>query len=246
MHSKFLWRTLMNVTIIFVFLPVNIQARAYSGFINDAVGPAQASQTETGVPASVSIAQAILESGWGDHHIGNANNYFGIKCQTGQNGTLYFGTIATGCVSVDTQEWDGSKYITIKSNFRTYANMTDSFRDHGHFFLDNPRYSVALKYTNDPKQFAIEIQKAGYATSPTYAKDLIGLMDQYNLYQYDKGFSSPEPVTTSTVLVFDTSGSMDDPDSSGVVKLDAAKKAGINSWMSSAQKTRRAFPLIMK
>jgi uncharacterized protein YegL len=224
-YRKFLWLVIVNI-IIFEFQPINIRAGAYSGFINDAIGPAQASQAETGVPASVSIAQAILESSWGDKHIGSANNYFGIKCQPGQNGTLYFGNIATGCVLTDTQEWDGSKYITVKANFRTYTNMTDSFRDHGHFFLDNPRYSEAMKHTNDPKQFAIEIQKAGYATSPTYATNLISIMDQYNLYQYDKGVTSPSTINTSTVLLFDTSGSMADPDASGVVKLDAAKQAG--------------------
>ncbi len=227
---KSLWQIIVQILVLLLLQPVNMRASAYSGFINDAIVPAQASQTETGVPASITIAQAILESSWGDEHIGNANNYFGIKCQTGTNGVLSYGTIATGCVLADTTEWSTatSTYVPTKAYFRTYANMTDSFRDHGHFFLDNPRYAAAMKHTNDPKQFAVEIQKAGYATSPTYASSLIRLMDQYDLYQYDKGTALLSPNQTSTVLVFDTSGSMSDADPSGIVKLEAAKAAASN------------------
>ena len=158
---------------------------AYEGFIDDAIKPAQASQLETGVPASVTIAQAILESEWGDKHIGDANNYFGIKCYRRNDGSLYFGEIATGCVEVETQEWNGTSYITVKSPFRSYKSMADSFRDHGYFFVDNPRYKMALLYKDDPDQFAREIHRAGYATSPTYSDNLISLMKKYNLYQYD-------------------------------------------------------------
>src|SRR5271157_1738789 len=118
---KSLWRVIVTMMIVLVLQLINIQARAYSGFINDAVGPAQASQAETGVPASITIAQAILESSWGDQHIGSANNYFGIKCQTGSNGSLTYGTIATGCVLADTTESNGSVSIPTKAYFRTYA-----------------------------------------------------------------------------------------------------------------------------
>lgn len=171
--------------VIFLLLCDAKLVSAYEGFINDAIEPAQASQLETGVPASVTIAQAILESGWGDKHIGDANNYFGIKCSRLKDGSLYFGEIATGCIEAETKEWDGTKYVTIMAPFRTYKSMTDSFRDHAYFFLDNPRYKTALLYKDDPDQFAREIHKAGYATSPTYADDLINLMKKYDLYQYN-------------------------------------------------------------
>jgi flagellum-specific peptidoglycan hydrolase FlgJ len=72
-------------------------------FINEAIVPAQASQEQIGVPAAVTIAQAILESGWGQHHLGEANNYFGIKAFK-RNGTIDFGSIAVGFVTVPTRE----------------------------------------------------------------------------------------------------------------------------------------------
>ncbi|MHC1740535.1 MAG: glucosaminidase domain-containing protein [Anaerolineaceae bacterium] len=196
-------RIISVILMVFVLIPAPFSVQAYAGFIDDAVGPAQASQKDTGVPASVTIAQAILESGWGDSHIGTANNYFGIKCQKRSDGTLYYGTIANGCVSVNTKEWTGTEYITVKANFRTYASITDSFRDHGRFFIENSRYATAMKYTNDPKQFAIEIHKAGYATSPTYSTNLIGLMDKYDLYQYDSNTptNSGTPNITYTTLI---------------------------------------------
>jgi len=158
---------------------------AYEGFIDDAVPHAQATQRETGVPASVTIAQAIIESEWGDKHIGDANNYFGIKCSRNADGTLYYGEIAIGCIEVETKEWDGTKYITVLANFRKYKSMTDSFIDHGRFFIENSRYSTAMQHADDPDQFAREIHNAGYATSPTYSDNLINLMETYDLYQYD-------------------------------------------------------------
>ena len=190
--ARYVWRNclfsvraIILFVLLFVYLSVPSASLAYEGFIDDAVPHAQAAQRETGVPTSVTIAQAIIESEWGDKHIGDANNYFGIKWSRNADGTLYYGEIAIGCVEVETKEWDGTKYITVLANFRKYKNMTDSFVDHGRFFIENPRYGTAMQYTDDPDQFAREIHKAGYATSPTYSDNLINLMETYNLYQYD-------------------------------------------------------------
>lgn len=152
-----------------------------AAFIAGAVEPAKASAREFRVPASVTIAQAILESGWGDSQLTrDDHNYFGIKC---------FGTpgpIAVGCHTYDTHECDsdGSCYPT-KASFRVYRDATDSFRDHGRFLVVNERYKSAFAFSNEPARFAVEIHRAGYATSPTYADNLIGLMRQYDLYRYD-------------------------------------------------------------
>ena len=162
-----------------------LRAQAQDGFVSQAVGPAQTSQRETGVPASVTIAQAILESEWGRKHIGDANNYFGIKAVVRADGTVDYGEIAVGWVWAWTKEWDGSKYVDVKARFRKYRNMTDSFRDHGYFFIENPRYAEAMRHVDDPDEFARQIAKAGYATSPTYANDLIRFMSDLDLYQYD-------------------------------------------------------------
>ena len=63
--------------------------------------------------------------------------------------------------------------------------MAESFVDHGRFFLENARYAVAMRNTNDPRKFARLIQQAGYATDPSYADKLIRLMERYNLFAYD-------------------------------------------------------------
>jgi flagellar protein FlgJ len=66
-----------------------------------------------------------------------------------------------------------------------YRNVTDSIVDHGRFLVVNSRYKRAFAYRNNPDQFAVELKKAGYATSPTYAQNLQRLMRLYNLYRYD-------------------------------------------------------------
>jgi hypothetical protein len=147
-----------------------------SAFFAMAVGPAQASQKATGVPASVTLAQAILESHWGDSHMGDAWNYFGIKATEGQP-----------FVVQHTAEYDKNhnKYF-IDANFRRFRSMEDCFRAHGEFLRDNPRYGPAFQ-THDAESFARAIAAAGYATAPTYADQLIELIHENNLTQYDTG-----------------------------------------------------------
>jgi Mg-chelatase subunit ChlD len=124
-------------------------------------------------------------------------------------------------VEADTQEWDGTKYITVKALFRKYASMADSFTDHAHFFVENARYKDALNYIDDPDEFARRIHKAGYATDPKYSDKLIELMKCYNLYQYDRPTAAS---TTATLLVMDVSGSMADFWQGGI-KIESAKSA---------------------
>lgn len=160
-----------------------------AAFIKSAATAAQQCERQTGVPASITVAQAILESGWGAHHMGNANNYFGIKAQVGEEGKIDFGKIATGYVDQLTKEYDknGNAY-TITAHFRAYANMNDSFVDHGIFLTGNARYRTALDAyakSRDANQFAHGLQNAGYATDPNYANTLISLMKKYDLYQFN-------------------------------------------------------------
>jgi flagellar protein FlgJ len=161
---------------------------AQQAFIKAAGKAAQTSEQKTGVPASVTVAQAILESGWGAHHMGDANNYFGIKAQV-VNGKVTFGTVATGFVDKLTKEVDKSgKSFTITAHFRSYKNMADSFVDHGLFLTGNTRYRKAIDAyatTKDANAFAQGLQDAGYATDPNYAKSLVGLMKKNDLYQFN-------------------------------------------------------------
>ena len=150
-------------------------------FVAASVGPAQQGQREFRVPASVTIAQAILESGWGRSGLTtNDRNFFGIKCFNGSPGT-----IAKGCHSYATHECAGTVCKPTTATFRTYPSAVDSFRDHGHFLTVNSRYAPAFGFTNNADQFLFQIWKAGYATSPTYVQNVTALMKQYNLYQYD-------------------------------------------------------------
>jgi flagellar protein FlgJ len=156
-------------------------------FIRAAAIPAHMSETKTGVPASITIAQAVLESGWGRHHIGSANNYFGVKAHE-HKGKIVIGSVATGYVDRRTREHIKGGDIFITDHFRQYANKTDSFIDHGLWIKSNQRYSKALKeYANsgDADAFARALQKHHYATDPHYAELLISIMKRHNLYKYN-------------------------------------------------------------
>ena len=150
-----------------------------ASFILAAAQAARESQLETGVPASVTTAQAILESFWGSSRLARENNnYFGIKAKEhpGTAGVVWFNV------------WEviGGANVIQSQPFRAYNRMAESFIDHGHFFQQNPRYAAALAARDDPRQFAREVNAAGYATDPGYAAKLIGLMDRFNLYAYDQ------------------------------------------------------------
>jgi flagellum-specific peptidoglycan hydrolase FlgJ len=151
-------------------------------FFAMAVGPAQASQKETGVPASVTLAQAILESGWGDNHMGDACNYFGIKAQPGEPS-----------VTMRTREVEGGQSVNVDAAFRRFASREECFAAHGHFLRDNSRYAKAFQAT-DGETFARAIAAAGYATDPNYADLLVEIIRENNLTQYDTGAKPAKPV----------------------------------------------------
>jgi hypothetical protein len=148
-------------------------------FLNTAAQAARQGQALTGVPASVTVAQAILESDWGRSTLAqNANNYFGMKVM---------GTLGNdGLVWMPTSEYDdsGQLYQTT-SAFRAYKSLADSTADHDRLLGSAARYSSAMQSAGDPKQFATLIAEAGYSTDPSYADKLVALMDRYNLYQLD-------------------------------------------------------------
>ena len=126
-----------------------------------------------GVPASITVAQGILESGAGKSGLTQkSNNHFGIKKGAGWSGALYYA-------------WDDDPQ---KSPFRVYSSAEESYKDHSLFLKNNSRYSnLFTKSIYDYRGWAIGLQKAGYATSPTYAKALIGYIDTYKLYAINGG-----------------------------------------------------------
>jgi flagellar protein FlgJ len=148
-------------------------------FLAAAVPAALQAAATTHVPASVTVAQAILESDWGRSTLArDANNYFGMKV---------LGTLGNdGVVWLPTSEYDdtGNLYTTT-SAFRAYKSLADSIADHDDLLENAARYASAMQAADDPRQFVALIAQEGYSSDPAYADKLIALMDHYDLYQFD-------------------------------------------------------------
>jgi hypothetical protein len=133
----------------------------------------------TGVPASLTIAQAALESSWGCSGLTKkANNLFGIK-----------GKGPAGSVIMKTTEYVNGKAIQVDAAFRAYNDWGESIADHSKLIVEGVSWNKKLYHgclNVDGKTAAKEIAKAGYATDPNYAEKLIQIMDTYDLCQYDK------------------------------------------------------------
>ena len=147
-------------------------------------------EKEFGIPAPITLAQGILESGAGTSKLTvNSNNHFGIKALGGWGGGVYLA-------------WDDEP---VKSRFRTYASAEESFRDHSLVLKNSPRYrSLFSKSVFDYRSWAVGLQAAGYATAPNYAKALIGYIDAYAIYAVNGGVKLRPGKTvtvTKTVLV---------------------------------------------
>jgi uncharacterized protein YraI len=153
-----------------------------TAFITMVAGPARHSFREYKVPASVTMAQAILESGWGRGDIPRTvNNYFGMKCPGGVPTGL-----AMACREFPTKECNASGCFTTTGNFKVYASVLQSLGDHALTLSSMKRYAPAFAYADAPNQFAAEVHKAGYATDPNYTTLLVGIMAKYDLYRYDR------------------------------------------------------------
>lgn len=124
----------------------------------------------TGIPASITLAQAILESGSGESNLAKtANNHFGIKCKTEWNGPK-------------TYQNDDAK----NECFRVYPTADSSFRDHSNFLKNRPYYASLFELDPvDDSAWAYGLKKAGYATERDYPQKLLKIIDDYELSQYN-------------------------------------------------------------
>jgi hypothetical protein len=122
------------------------------------------------IPASVTLAQGMLESDYGNSPLAKyANNHFGIKCHEDWNGDFY------------TYDDDA-----IGEHFRKYPSVDDSYRDHAQFLKSRPWYSFLFNYPRtDYRDWAYGLSKAGYATARDYSVRLISIIQQNHLYQFD-------------------------------------------------------------
>jgi len=156
--------------------PAAGETAAQQAFINAVAPGAMASQRAYGVPAAVTIAQAIEESDWGQSLLASKDhNLFGMK-----------GTGPAGSEALPTQEHENGQWITTTAPFRVYHNFAESIDDHGRLLADSGYYGQAMAVRRAPNAFASALTGV-YATDPGYGAKLISLMRQYNLYQYDAG-----------------------------------------------------------
>lgn len=122
------------------------------------------------IPASVTLAQGILESRCGNSPLAtNANNHFGIKCH---------------------DDWVGPYYVydddARGEHFRKYTNADESFKDHAEFLKSRPWYTFLFNYARtDYRDWADGLKNAGYATAPDYAEQLISIIEKNHLFDYD-------------------------------------------------------------
>jgi hypothetical protein len=134
----------------------------------------------TGIPASIKLAQGLLESNWGRSELAvKSNNHFGIKCSGNWEGDTHYRYD-------DDYDEQGKK---MKSCFREYEHAEESFADHSRFLTDpakSARYGFLFEYpADDYVSWAHGLKKAGYATDPKYAEKLITIIEKYDLHQYD-------------------------------------------------------------
>jgi flagellum-specific peptidoglycan hydrolase FlgJ len=202
-------------------VPVNIPTTRRE-LIDSLGAAAQDSQARYGVPASVTVAQALLESNFGASGLTRkANNWFGIKA---------VGTPPTDpFVTFPTKEYINGQPQIVQANFRAYTSTAESMNDHGRF-LSTKRYRPAFAYTDNPEKFASAIQAAGYATDPLYGKKIGDLIAKYNLTRFDKNTSITTPVIDQKPA--DPSAQNQTVSQSDINKLNAALANQVSQYQT--------------
>jgi LysM repeat protein len=170
-----------------VCLYTNVYSQtAKSHYIENFKGLAVAQMKRSGVPASIILGQACLESGYGKSSLAvEGKNHFGIKCHSSWNGEKMYhdDDLAGEC-------------------FRKYKTDEESFADHSDFLRYNKRYAFLFDLNPaDYKSWAHGLKKAGYATNPKYAESLIKVIEDNKLYLYDKGVKVqiPSPISLEKI-----------------------------------------------
>lgn len=169
-------RRIFALVLMLVAIPLVLAAQsAQEAYIKKYSALAVEEMHRSGIPASITLAQGMLESGNGKSTLAvKANNHFGIKCHN---------------------DWKGEKVYHDDDRkgecFRKYTHPEHSYRDHSDFLRYRERYRFLFDLQKgDYKGWAYGLKKAGYATDPAYPTKLIKLIEDYRLYEYDKKSSS--------------------------------------------------------
>lgn len=163
----------IRIAVLFAFIIPFAFAQSMTAeqYIEKYKDAAMQNMREKKVPASITLAQGILESGNGNSDLAvKANNHFGIKCHTGWTGGTFY------------KDDDAPNEC-----FRKYKSVLESYEDHANFLITRERYKslFSLEIT-DYKGWATGLKAAGYATNPKYPELLINLIERYQLHQYDR------------------------------------------------------------
>ncbi len=167
--KKFFLIGIMLLTSVSLFAQIRWNSQ-YQTYIDQYKDLAIAEMLKHNIPASITLAQGLLESGAGTSDLARkSNNHFGIKCH----------------------DWIGAttSYDDDRPNecFRVYRDVYESYEDHSKFLTEQPRYRNLFKLKRtDYKGWARGLKKCGYATNPAYAKQLINIIELYKLHRYDK------------------------------------------------------------
>ena len=165
--------------LVFYFLPgkaMDNNPPHVTAYINSYFELAIQEMHRSGIPASVTLAQGIHESSWGLGELSiNSMNHFGIKCKDSWTGKTFY---------IEDDDYQNGKLI--KSCFRVYTSVEDSYIDHTNFLVQNARYEKLFTYNKtDYENWAKGLQSCGYATDKKYAEKLIRTIEKYSLFQYD-------------------------------------------------------------
>ena len=192
---------------------------AQRAFIAEVASGALAAQRQYGIPAAVTIAQAIDESGWGQSLLATQdNNLFGIK-----------GTGPAGSVLRPTQEYENGQPVTVNAPFRVYNDVAQSITDHSLLLATGSSYKQAMADRRSPDAFANDLTGV-YATDPNYGSYLIAIMRQYNLYRYDAGTAAAQGTAAAS-----GSGHSGSAEHSGSGQSGSAVKSGSGQSSSAVQ-----------
>ena len=162
---------------------VKVTTKLVLDYIDSFKEIAKDNMVKSGIPASITLGQAILESGAGTGPLSaQANNHFGIKCH---------------------KEWNGAsiRHTDDEENecFRKYSDPSESFRDHSYFLTSRSRYADLFTLDKDDyKRWAKGLKAAGYATDPRYPEKLISLIERYDLQRFDAEVLGKDYVSSSS------------------------------------------------
>ena len=215
-------QTLLSAILLFSPAIAQTEKDRVSNYIDRYKDLAMVEMIRTGIPASIKLAQGILETGGGQSDLASVgNNHFGIKCKT---------------------EWKGDRMFhddDAKGEcFRKYLSPDESFRDHSDFLKSRPHYSFLFKL--DPTDFegwAKGLKKAGYATNPAYPQRLMKIIVENNLQQYTLLAMQKTQDRETELFAVNTASARHEPEEIVPVKImveKAVEPISINTQHSSS------------